>query len=133
MQRATVDADHERRRQLEAAAERVRKQHEWGALTDRAFLEEHGRLQRELADLGPVAVVPPVPADALKLADHIGEAWRDVSDDMRRRFLSEWFSEVRIAADGLVTVVAREAYKPIVLAAAVGTVGDVGLSSAQQS
>ena len=53
-----------------------------------------------------------------------------VSDETRRRFLSQWFSEIRIAPDGAVTVVARDAYRPIVLAAAVGTVGDAGFEPA---
>ena len=113
------------RRQLEAVLERLRKQHEWGVIADSAFLAEHARVKRSLVELGPAAIVPSPSADALKMAAHIGGAWRRVSDETRRRFLGEWFAELRIEADGRVTMVPREPYHAKVYAA-VGTVGDAG-------
>jgi hypothetical protein len=103
--RASLDPNADRRRQLEAVLERLRKQHEWGLIADSTFLEEHRRLKRSLVELGPAAIVPPPSADALKMAAHIGGAWRRVSDETRRRFLGEWFAELRIEADGRVTMV----------------------------
>lgn len=127
--RAAVDPNVERRKQLEGAVERLRKQHEWGVIADSAFLAEHTTLNRALVELGPAAIVPPPSADALKMAERIGQAWRKVSDETRRRFLSEWFSELRLSRDGGVTMVPREPYRAIVYAA-VGTVGDAGFEPA---
>ena len=128
--RGALDPNAGHRRRLEAAVARLRKQHEWGAITDAEFLREHGILAKSLADLGPAAVIPPPSEDALKLAASVGRAWRSVSDERRKQFLTEWFAEVRLAPDGRITMVPREQYRPIVYAAVVGTVGCAGFEPA---
>ncbi len=115
--RAAGDPHAERRGRVEAAIARLRKQHEWGAIPDGDFLEEHTRLASTLAELAPPAIVPAPSEDALKLADQIGTAWGRVSDERRREFLTEWFTAIRIARDGGITMVPREQYAPIVYAA----------------
>ncbi len=129
--RRPLDPHAERRRQLEEAISRLRKQHLWAAVSDRDFQTEHGRLASELADLGPVSIAPAPSEEALKLATRIGKAWAHVSDETRRKFLTEWFSEIRLAPDGGLTMVPREAYRAIVYAAQqVATVGCAGLEPA---
>ena len=72
--------------------------------------------------------------DALRLAASIGEAWKHAAPERRKAFLEEWFSEMRLHGDGRIDLVAREAVREIVFAAApppkVGMVGNAGLEPA---
>ena len=80
--------------------------------------------------LGPYEKPHEVDADALRLAATIGEAWRHAGPETRKAFLDEWFSELRLHADGRMEVVAREAVREIVFAAVPtksGMVGSTGL------
>ena len=124
--KAPADPDAARRRRVEVAIEQLRKQHQWGALTDQDFLTEHATLAQTLAELAPPTVPAPPSTEALKMADRIGSVWRKVSDERRREFLFEWFSEIRIAADGALTMVPRSVYAPIVYAAVANVVVPVG-------
>ena len=131
--RVAADPHIDSRKRIETAIARLRKQHEWGAIPDREFLEEHTKLAARLAELGPATIVPPPSPEALRLADRIGTAWRRVPDERRREFLTEWFTAIKVAADGAITMVPREQYAPIVYAASEAdavTVGCAGLEPA---
>ncbi len=124
-----------RRRHLELELEQLRKQHQWGAIEDRKFLAERGRIVRDLAAIRPEADPDDrIVDEALKLASRIGEAWQAASDDVKRRFLEEWFAEIRIERDGWLRIVPRPPYREVVLEAAtaneVSMVGAAGIEPA---
>jgi len=57
------------------------------------------------------------PEEAIALASRVGELWGEMTDDERRRFVEEWFEEVRLGRHGTIGVGARETYREIVFSA----------------
>ena len=77
-------------------------------------------MNRAVEALGPDEPTPRINEEALLLAETVGTAWQFASTQTRRAFLTEWFSEVRLRADGGLDVVPREAVREVVYAAAPG-------------
>ena len=111
-----------RRRTVEQELERLKNLYRWGDLPEAEFLSGRQRITRELEQLVEVAVSEPS-ADALKLAAEIGRAWSLAGEDVRRRFVHEWFAEIRLHRDGQIDVLPREPYREIVAAATEGAHG----------
>ena len=103
-----------KRHAIETELERIRNLYRWGDMAEREYVDESRRLRSSLDALG-TDVVPAQPReDAMRLASRIGEAWATVSIEMRRRFVTEWFAELRLNRDGAVDVVPRENVREIV-------------------
>lgn len=106
-----------RRGQLKRQLEQLRKQHQWEHITDEKYLADRGPLLRALEDLAPQPVVAAPTADVMRQAERIGEAWESADEDLRRRFLEEWFERLVLRSDGTIEVHPRPQYAAIVLAA----------------
>ncbi|MEK6225809.1 MAG: recombinase family protein [Chloroflexota bacterium] len=114
-QRAQPDAAP-RRAKLEADLGRVRKLYTWGDLPEPEYLAERRRIAAAIAALPPAE--PQVSDDALGLIGRVGEVWEANDAAWRRRFVDEWFEELRIGGSGL-ELVPRAPYRELVYAALV--------------
>jgi hypothetical protein len=115
---------------LEAERARIAKLYRWGDMSEAEYVAERRRLTRELEQLRGRREASAPSDEALTLANTIGTAWSRVSATTRRRFLREWFGEIRLAADGSVLVVPCEPYRELVWASVVGAVGAAGIEPA---
>lgn len=115
--RSQDDERTARRRAAETELERIRNLYRWGDMREREYLDESRRLRSALAALGPDAIAAPPSEEAMRLASKLGDAWSRASLPLRRRFVADWFSELRLNRDGSVDVVPREAVREIVFAA----------------
>lgn len=125
----------ESRRTFAGQLERVAQLYKWGDVAEAEYVAERNRLRCALELLGPDDAPRSVSDAALKLAETIGVAWQHASQESRRAFLTECFSEIRLHANGAIDVVARDAVREIVYAAApnvVGTVGSTGLEPVER-
>jgi DNA invertase Pin-like site-specific DNA recombinase len=105
-----------RRRGFEEQLERIRNLYRWGDMTEDAYLTQRRLLTRDLEAL-PIADDRVPPGEAIALASRVGELWGEMTDDERRRFVEEWFEELRLGRDGTIAVRARETYREIVFSA----------------
>jgi DNA invertase Pin-like site-specific DNA recombinase len=117
-----------RRHAIETELDRLTKMFRWGHITEAAYLPEAEGLRRELQQLGPEAVPAPLSEDALTFASRIGDAWNLASIETKRRFLAEWFTELRFGK-GTVDVVPRESVQEIVLASVAHRTSDISQPS----
>ena len=61
---------------------------------------------------------PTLPSDeAIMLVEQIGEVWAANDDAWRRRFVDEWFEEVRLGCDHTIKILVRQPYRELVFAA----------------
>jgi len=81
-----------------------------------AYLTQRKLLTRDLEAL-PIADDRVPPGEAIALASCVGEPWGEMTDDERRRFVEEWFEELRLGRAGTIAVRARETYREIVFSA----------------
>ncbi|TMC01705.1 MAG: hypothetical protein E6J35_10300 [Chloroflexi bacterium] len=85
-------------------------------MAEDAYLAQRKLLTRDLEAL-------PIPDDrvpsdeAIALASRVGELWGEMTDEERRRFVEEWFEDLRLGRDGAIAVRARETYREIVFSA----------------
>lgn len=105
-----------RRRGFEEQLERIRNLYRWGDMAEDAYLAQRKLLARDLEAL-PIADDRVPPEEAIALASRVGELWGEMTDDERRRFVEEWFEELRLGRDGTIAVRARETYREIVFSA----------------
>jgi DNA invertase Pin-like site-specific DNA recombinase len=105
-----------RRRQLDGELARVTNLYRWEHIGEAEYLAERRRIQRAL-DAVPQPITTGPSEEALRLVGQVGEIWRRNEEDWRRRFIDEWFEEIRISprAEQLELVV-RAPYRELVYA-----------------
>lgn len=115
----------DRRKQLEGELARLADLYRWDHVDRATYLKERSELENKLAALPSAPTAPP--DDAFALIDNIGEVWSANDDAWRRRFVDEWFEEVRLGRDRSIELLVRRPYRELVFAAyGQGRKSDVG-------
>lgn len=112
------DLEHAaRRKQLEGELARATNLYRWEHIAEAEYLADRRRIQRALEAIPEAQPVGPSD-EALRLVGQVGEIWQRNEADWRRRFIDEWFEEIRIApkAEAL-EIVVRAPYRELVYSA----------------
>jgi hypothetical protein len=114
----TEDAEHDlRRKQLDGELARLTNLYRWEHIAEAEYLAERRRIQRALDAIPRPQPVGPSD-EALGLVGQIGEIWRRNEEGWRRRFIDEWFDEIRIAPKAeSIELVVRAPYRELVYSA----------------
>ena len=102
---------------LEQALTNLRKQHQWGDITDEEYREERRPLDRQLKTLAPTPVAVHVPnlKRAAELLAGLPALWTHpgVTDYQREEFIREVFEQVHVRGTELVAIQPKTSYQPL--------------------
>ncbi len=109
--------DVSQKNRLTGALENLRKQHQWGDLSDEKYQQEREILQRQLKLVVVPARPPQLPnlERSARLLDGMQVLWSHpgVSDEQREKLVQEVFHRITIDGKELMSVEPKPAYEPL--------------------
>ena len=109
--------DVSQQKRLAGALENLRKQHQWGDLSDEKYRQEREILRRQLKLVAEPIRAPQLPnlERSAQLLDDIQALWSHpgVTDSQREELVREVFHRITIDGKELMSVEPKPAYEPI--------------------
>jgi hypothetical protein len=109
--------DTAKRSRIEKAIENVRKEHQWGDLTDDDYRRERHELEGQLKSIKGTELPVQMPnlERAAELLKQLPELWSHpgVSNEQRGKLVKEVFTRITIGGKQLMSVEPRQLYAPL--------------------